>query len=158
MRRNVAVFMSTLTVLVLLFSYRTSLHRAAEASVASAAVSSDSTGTTDDSADASTDDSSTDGKTTKAASKTFTGKTVKTQWGPVEVRITVKDKKITASKALVYPTGTPTHEQINGKALPVLAKEAVAAQSSKIDTVSGATETSEGYSSSLQSAIDAANL
>ena len=42
-------------------------------------------------------------------------------------------------------------------AAPTLRREALAAQSAKIDTVSGATYTSEGYRQSLQAAIDAAH-
>ena len=42
--------------------------------------------------------------------------------------------------------------------MPVLNAEAVDAQSADIDMVSGATDTSEGYLSSLQSAIDKAGL
>jgi uncharacterized protein with FMN-binding domain len=83
---------------------------------------------------------------------------VQTRWGPVQVRITVVDGKITASEAVVYPNGNHEDEQINSFALPVLNQEAVAAQSANIDMVSGATVTSEGYLSSLQSAIDQAHL
>ncbi|MHB8187545.1 MAG: FMN-binding protein [Dermatophilaceae bacterium] len=50
------------------------------------------------------------------------------------------------------------HEQINGYALPVLDQEVVQQQSASIDTVSGATVTSDGYLQSLQSAIDQAHL
>lgn len=48
--------------------------------------------------------------------------------------------------------------QINARALPVLTEETVAAQSADIDTVSGATVTSDGYRESLQVAFDAAHL
>jgi uncharacterized protein with FMN-binding domain len=37
---------------------------------------------------------------------------------------------------------------------PVLRQEVLSAQSAQIDTVSGATWTSEGYAASLQSAFD----
>jgi uncharacterized protein with FMN-binding domain len=76
----------------------------------------------------------------------------------VQVRITVVDGKITASEAIVYPNGNHEDEQINSFALPVLSQEVVAAQSAEIDMVSGATVTSQGYLSSLQSAIDQAHL
>ena len=48
--------------------------------------------------------------------------------------------------------------QINSFAIPILQKETVAAQSAQIDTVSGATFTSDGYRTSLQAALDAAHL
>ena len=43
-------------------------------------------------------------------------------------------------------------------AVPVYNQEAVSAQSAQIDVVSGATYTWDGYTQSLQSAIDQANL
>jgi uncharacterized protein with FMN-binding domain len=89
---------------------------------------------------------------------TFTGDSVDTRWGPVQVRITVSAGRITDSTAVVYPNGNSRDQQINSYALPVLAQEVVAAQSAQIDHVSGATVTSDGYIGSLQSAIDQANL
>ena len=53
---------------------------------------------------------------------------------------------------------TPRDAQINAFAIPQLNKEAVAAGSAKIDTVSGATYTSGGYIGSLQSALDQAGI
>ena len=175
MRRITLWALSTLTTLVLLFSYHTSTGGSGTASAAGTSVqapaaagsgTSDS-GTTDSgTSDSSTSDSgtsdssSTDSGTTSGstASKTYDGDTVQTRWGPVQVRITVVDGKITASEAIVYPNGNHEDEQINSYALPVLNQEAVSAQSASIDMVSGATVTSEGYLSSLQSAIDQAHL
>jgi len=48
--------------------------------------------------------------------------------------------------------------QINSYALPILKQETLSAQSADIDTVSGATVTTEGYVESLQAALDAAHL
>ena len=47
---------------------------------------------------------------------------------------------------------------MNAYAVRVLDKEAVAAGTAKIDSVSGATYTSNGYLTSLQSALDKAGL
>ena len=55
-----------------------------------------------------------------------------------------------------YPNGNGRDQEINAYALPVLAQEALAAQSADIDHVCGATVTSDGYVQSLQSAIDKA--
>ncbi|MFE2069563.1 FMN-binding protein [Streptomyces sp. NPDC059467] len=90
--------------------------------------------------------------------KTVTGDTVQTRWGPVQVRVTVKNGKITDVTAVQYPQDNPRDQQINSYALPQLRSEALAAQSAKIDTVSGATYTSGGYQQSLQSALDSAGL
>jgi uncharacterized protein with FMN-binding domain len=154
MRRITLWALSTLTTLVLLFSYHTSTAGsgttlAAGTSVQAPAAASDTT------SDGSSSSSSSSGST---AAKTYTGDTVQTRWGPVQVQITVQDGKITASEAIVYPNGNHEDVEINSAALPVLSQEAVQAQSADIDMVSGATVTSEGYLSSLQSAIDQANL
>jgi uncharacterized protein with FMN-binding domain len=56
------------------------------------------------------------------------------------------------------PDSNPRDIEINSSAVPILTQEALAAQSAQIDTVSGATYTSEGYTQSLQSALDKAGL
>ncbi|MEU6355828.1 FMN-binding protein [Streptomyces sp. NPDC047072] len=88
--------------------------------------------------------------------KTVTGDTVQTRWGPVQVRITLKDGKLTEVEAVTYPTENPRDQEINSYAIPRLRSEALTAQSADIDTVSGATYTSDGYRQSLQSALDSA--
>ncbi|MFD3584357.1 FMN-binding protein [Streptomyces sp. NPDC058683] len=98
------------------------------------------------------------GSGTGTGTKTVTGDTAQTRWGPVQVRVTVRSGKITDVTALQYPQDNPRDQQINSYALPQLRSEALAAQSAQIDTVSGATYTSEGYQQSLQSALDSAGL
>jgi uncharacterized protein with FMN-binding domain len=93
-----------------------------------------------------------------STSGTFTGGSVDTRWGPVQVQITVQDGKVTDVQAVVYPQGNPRDIEINDYALPLLHDEVITAQSAQIDAVSGATVTSEGYIGSLQSALDAAHL
>ncbi len=85
------------------------------------------------------------------------GGVVDTQYGPVQVEITVRGGRITKAQALQHPSGGGETDQINGYAVPQLSQETLAAQSSHIDTVSGATFTSDGYRRSLQSALDAAH-
>ncbi|MFD4971014.1 FMN-binding protein [Streptomyces sp. NPDC058424] len=87
---------------------------------------------------------------------TVTGETVQTRWGPVQVRVTLVGGRITDVTALAQPSGNPRDREISGYAIPQLRREALAAQSASIDTVSGATYTSDGYRRSLQSALDAA--
>jgi uncharacterized protein with FMN-binding domain len=57
-----------------------------------------------------------------------------------------------------YPSSNGKDQQINARALPVLVQETLDAQSADIDMVSGATYTSDGYTESLQSALDQAGL
>ncbi|MEU5252160.1 FMN-binding protein [Streptomyces longwoodensis] len=98
------------------------------------------------------------GGTGVSGTRTVTGESVQTRWGPVQVRVTVADGKLTDVTAMAYPQDNPRDQQINSSALPELRSEALRAQSADIDTVSGATYTSDGYRESLQSALDAAGL
>ncbi|MER5535976.1 FMN-binding protein [Streptomyces mirabilis] len=98
------------------------------------------------------------GSTKSTGTKTVTGDTVQTRWGPVQVRVTLKNGKITDVTAVSYPSDNPRDQEINSYALPQLRREALAAQSAQIDSVSGATYTSDGYQQSLQSALDSAGL
>lgn len=108
----------------------------------------------------STTGSSTSGGSgsSSATARTVTGSAVQTRYGPVQVQITVRGGKITNVSVLQYPNGDPHDQQINSYALPILNQEAISAQSAQIDAVSGATFTSGGYTTSLQSAIDKAGL
>jgi uncharacterized protein with FMN-binding domain len=85
-----------------------------------------------------------------------TGAVASTQWGPVQVQLTLKGGTITKVSVLQYPNGNPRDGEINSQALPILIDETTQAQSAKIDMVSGATVTSTGYIESLQSALDKA--
>ncbi len=135
MRRITLWALSTLTTLVLLFSYHTSTAGsgttlAAGTSVqapAAAGSGSDGSSSTDSgTADSGTTGSGTTGSGTTdsgtagtaSSSKTYDGDTVQTRWGPVQVRITVTDGKITASEAIVYPDGNREDQEINSFALP----------------------------------------
>ncbi len=93
-----------------------------------------------------------------SVSGTFTGDTTETRYGPVQVRITVSGGKITDVTALQLTDHDGRSVQISQQAAPILRQEALAAQSASIQAVSGATFTSEGYTTSLQSAIDKAGL
>ncbi|MEU6667763.1 FMN-binding protein [Streptomyces sp. NPDC046727] len=90
-----------------------------------------------------------------AQARTVTGKAAQTQYGPVQVRITVSGGKITKAEAVQAPKGGLS-DQKTQLAVPKLNQEAVAAGTADIDAVSGATYTSTGYKESLQSALDQA--
>ena len=95
--------------------------------------------------------------TTKAASGTFLGSSVQTRYGPVQVKITYAAGRVTGVVAVQLPSGRSRDAQINNYAVPILENETLAAQSANINSVSGATYTSDGYVQSLQSALDAAH-
>jgi uncharacterized protein with FMN-binding domain len=169
MRRIVIAFMSTISGLVLLFSYHTSTGQSGAGALggglglANANANGVKAGGSGSSASGSSS-GATSGPTSGAksggsgAATTVTGDSVDTRWGPVQVRITVQNGKITASEAVVYPNGNGRDQMINSYALPILNQEAVQANSAQIDAVSGATVTSDGYQQSLQSAVDQAHL
>jgi uncharacterized protein with FMN-binding domain len=90
--------------------------------------------------------------------QSYDGAVAQTRWGPVQVRITVSGGKVVGASTLQVPSGNGRDAEINSYAVPILNKEAVSAGTAGIDTVSGATVTSNGYITSLQAAIDAAGL
>lgn len=69
---------------------------------------------------------------------------------------TLADGRITAVRVLQAPDENGRDRQIAAYALPRLTQEALGAQSARIDAVSGASYTSQGYVRSLQSALDQA--
>ncbi|MEU3280600.1 FMN-binding protein [Streptomyces antibioticus] len=81
---------------------------------------------------------------------TVTGTAVPTEKGDVQVQLTYDGDTITAVKLLKQPNHPQT-----AAAVPRLIAATLEAQSADIDTVSGATVTSDGYRESLQAAIDA---
>jgi uncharacterized protein with FMN-binding domain len=89
---------------------------------------------------------------------TFTGETFTNKWGPVQAAITVSGGKVVNVNVLQTPTADNKSISINNRAVPTLVTEALTAQSSQVDTVSGATYTSDSYRSSLQSALDASRV
>jgi uncharacterized protein with FMN-binding domain len=162
-KRIVIWLASTVTVLVLLFGYHTSTDQATPAAGAgtasaapSASVPSASSSGSSGSTSGSSGSSSGSSGGSSSSTKTTTGSVIQTRWGPVQVEITVTNDKIGDVRVVQYPNGNHRDAEINDEALPILVQETLDAQSAKIDMVSGATVTSEGYLKSLQSALDEA--
>jgi uncharacterized protein with FMN-binding domain len=159
-------FASTVSVLVLLFGYHTSTSGVTGATSQTAIVSGvtkNNTGSTGGggspaSAGPGGSGSRSTSKAATKATKTVTGAVASTQWGPVQVQLTISGKTITKVAVVQYPNGNSRDAEINGQALPILMQETTSAQSANIDMVSGATVTSTGYLQSLQSALDQAGL
>ncbi len=85
------------------------------------------------------------------------GETFTNRWGPVQVQATfAANGTLTSVDALQTPFSDGKSVRINDYAVPRLNAEALTAQHADVDTVSGATYTSDGYNRSLQSAIDIA--
>jgi uncharacterized protein with FMN-binding domain len=86
----------------------------------------------------------------------FTGSVANTRYGPVQVKIVVKNGKIVDAQAVQAPSGS--NDRYTQKAVPVLRKQTIAAQSANVQGVSGASFTSYGWYESLASAIAQAGL
>jgi len=159
MRRITIAIASTVSALVLLFSYHTSTGK--DSATASGTVGPGRRVTTSaapsTTATAPPSTTNTPGASGAGASGTFAGAAADTRYGPVQVQITMSGGKITSAQTLQVPNESSRDVRINSAAVPILNQETLRAQSAQIDTVSGATYTSEGYTQSLQSAIDAAN-
>ena len=186
MKRIVLWLMSTVTVLVLLFGYHTSTSSRAAAQGANAALAAPLGGAATGSAAAPSGSAASPAAPSSAApssagpapaapspaaspttgsvaagtpsSTTVTGAVVQTRFGPIQVQITVQNRKITKVSVPQYPNETFRDQEINAQALPMLVQETMSAQSANIDMISGATYTSDGYLQSLQSALDKAGL
>jgi uncharacterized protein with FMN-binding domain len=161
MRRITLWLFSTVAALVLLFSYRTSTGGSAttaEPVVRFSPSPATSTSPSPTASGSATASPTTGTSSSTSGTKTYTGSTASTRWGDVQVTITVTDGKISDVQVPVYPNGNRRDQEINAYALPILTQETRSAQNADIDTVSGATVTSDGYLQSLQSALDAAHL
>ncbi len=80
------------------------------------------------------------------------------QFGNIQVRVTISGGRITDIEYLQFPTGGGHTAEVTASAKPTLKQEAITAQSAKIDVVSGATQDTEGFIQSLQSALDQAKV
>jgi uncharacterized protein with FMN-binding domain len=139
-RRNAAVLGATAAAVGLLFLYPTSTNRGSVQHPPGQAVA-------------------TPGVVSSGSVTTVVnGTSADTQYGPVQVQLHVRAGRIVSATAIDYPQGSGRDREINSFAIPILQKETVAAQNAHIDTVSGATFTSDGYRASLQAALDAAHL
>ena len=149
-KRGAIALVTTVLALMLLFQFKPSSSPAAAVTGPIAVAASPTTG-------ASSTGTPSAAPVAGAAAMTITGSLVSTQYGDVEVQVTVASGKITAVRAIALPSGGRSG-QISSYAAPVLANEAVASQSASINTVSGATYTSRAYASSLQAALDKAGI
>jgi uncharacterized protein with FMN-binding domain len=154
MRRITLMIVSTIVAVVLLFSYRTST-QGPGTGPGTAAATAQRPGIV-----AATPARSADGNAASSPPNILTvnGTTAQTRYGPVQVQVQISGGKITDVTTLQRPSGDRRTEQISSYALPQLRTETLSAQNAQIDTVSGATYTSNGYIDSLQAALDAAHF
>lgn len=86
---------------------------------------------------------------------TYTGSVASTKRGDFQVSVEISGGKITNINMLTQPTEGKSAE-INKTAIPTYVQEAIDAQSTDIQLVSGASETYSGFKTSLQNALNQA--
>lgn len=91
------------------------------------------------------------------ASGTFTGKDILTRFGDVQVSVTLKHGRIVDVQWLKLPFDRERSLIISRQASPILRNEVLSAQSARINLLSGATYTSDGWANSVQSALSQAH-
>ncbi|GAA1860614.1 FMN-binding protein [Asanoa iriomotensis] len=145
MRRITLAVVGTVAALVLLFSYRTSTGGSGGSAGTAPPGIVGPTGTGADPA------------ATSAATVSVNGSVEDNGFGPVQVRIAVSAGRIVDVSTVSLPQDGHS-QRINSYAVPLLRQEVLDAQSARVDTVTGATATSDAYLQSVQAALDAAHL
>ena len=92
-----------------------------------------------------------------SSDRTYTGQDVSYRYGDIEVAVTVDGGRIVTVSVPQDDAFSPYSQTVNSAAVPILVREAVAAQGLNFDVVSGATYTSDAFAQSLQSALDKAS-
>lgn len=113
---------------------------------------------TTSSSDSSTTPSATAVPGSRYKDGSFTGSVADAQWGYIQVKAIIQGGKITDVQFLQYPNERSRSIDINSYADPQLTQEAIAAQSAQVDTVTGATDTSDAFIQSLSDALTQAQV
>lgn len=117
------------------------------------------TGTHTGSTGSSSSTAPTTGSTASTVYKdgSYTGSVANAYYGNVQVAVTISGGKVTNVTFLQHPDTHETSVIINQQAMPYLQQEAIQAQSSNVQVISGATFTSQAFQQSLQSALSQAS-
>lgn len=83
----------------------------------------------------------------------YTGDVADAYYGNLQVQVVIANDRITDVRFLQYPNDRRTSIAINTEAMPYLKQEAIAAQSARVNGVSGATASSRAFVESLASAL-----
>ncbi len=87
----------------------------------------------------------------------YTGDVTDAFYGNIQVEVAITGGKISDVTFLQYPNDRGTSVMINTQAMPYLKQEAIVAQNANVDIITGATQTSEAFRLSLQSALSKAS-
>jgi uncharacterized protein with FMN-binding domain len=157
MRRITLAIVTTVAGLVLLFSYRTSTSGPAGPAAAAAPPGIVVPATPAPRGSGPAASGAPGGGATNTGDLTVNGTLEDNGFGPVQVQVKIAGGRIVDVSTLELP-GDRHSRQINSFAAPQLRQEVIDAQSAQVDSVSGATATSEAYTRSLQAALDAAHF
>jgi uncharacterized protein with FMN-binding domain len=118
-----------------------------------------------DSSDAVTGDATSNAKTSSTTEPvstapkgqykdgTYTGNLADAIFGPMQVKITVKNGRLVDVMYLKYPNDPGYTTELNQKIMPVMAQESITIQSAEVDMISGATQTVDGFRETLRNAL-----
>ncbi len=155
--RAAVAIVATAIAVVLLFSFKTPAQARPKTPAADV-----SQGSPTPSASPSVSDSSAPTPTPSPTGPTYkdgqyTGQDFPNQFGDTQVKVTIAGGRITDVQAVQLPFDRPRSAEISQYASPRLHDEVLQAQSAQIDSLSGATYTSDAYAQSVQSALDQAH-
>ena len=88
----------------------------------------------------------------------YTGIVANAIFGKLQIVATIENGKLVKTTWPIYPSDGGHTLEVSNSSLPELNREAIVAQSAKVDTVSGATQTSDAYRESLASALAQAKM
>ena len=152
MRRAVPIFVTTAAGLALLASFHTNASPSATVAATAPETTAATTSTT------TRRSAPTTPRTTVPVTKTVVGGVASTRFGPVQVQLTLQGARILDVQAIQMPSSHPRSQRISDEAAPMLRSEVLQAQSARINLISGASYTSQGYAESVQSALDRAGV
>ncbi len=101
----------------------------------------------------SEDNTSTQTVTATYKDGVYTGKVADAYYGPMQVKVTISGGKITDIQNLQFPNSPGHTTEVSASSLPKLKTEAIQIQNANVSNISGATQTTDGYRQTLESAL-----
>jgi uncharacterized protein with FMN-binding domain len=83
----------------------------------------------------------------------YTSKVADAFYGPLQIEVIISNGRIFDVKFLQFPNDRPTSVEISNNSLPILKTEAIHSQSSEVEIVSGATQTSEAFQIAMREVL-----
>jgi uncharacterized protein with FMN-binding domain len=87
---------------------------------------------------------------------TWVSDVIPTNWGPIQVEMLVENGRITDVASIQYPQSRSRSLQISRASLPNYAEQVVSMQNARVNSISGATQTAQGFQQAVQTAIQKA--